>query len=181
MPQEYKYKCRECVPDVRHECIEQAHISPGVKRIIERAFDSHTDTKATWDLLQRNCLLVKRDEMVLGLSEAKQSGLLGRLQKRTKEPPAEESKESIPVVSPPTPVQAGWQPNWDAELRAAEAERAASEQESPTFVPLPTSFPVSFRLRNQIGHRVWAYKSPLPESFPAQKNHRRHLCLNTCE
>jgi pSer/pThr/pTyr-binding forkhead associated (FHA) protein len=135
MAKEYKYKCRECVPRVRRDCIEQAHISPGVKRIIERAFDSHTDTQATWDLLQRNCLLVQYDEMAARPHEVEQRGLLGRMRKQAEEPAADETEESIPVVSPPTPVSPGWEPSWEAELRAAEQERGTSEEKPVVVSP----------------------------------------------
>jgi pSer/pThr/pTyr-binding forkhead associated (FHA) protein len=143
MAQQYKYMCRPCQPRVRRACIEQAHLSPGVKRIIERAFESHTDTQATWDLLHRNCLLEERDEMVIGRDEAEQErGLLGRIQKRAQaeaepaetEPAWLESEEPIPVVRPQAQVEPGWEPNWEAELRAAEQELAASQQEPPLVV-----------------------------------------------
>ena len=70
MAKEYKYKCRECPPHIRKRCIEGAQISPGIRRIIDHAFGSHTDTQDTWDLLQRTCLLVERDQMIIGLEEA---------------------------------------------------------------------------------------------------------------
>ena len=62
MAKEYRYQCRECPPDTRRECIQQAHISPGIKRIIIQAFESSTDTQNTWDFLQPTCLLVRREE-----------------------------------------------------------------------------------------------------------------------
>ena len=61
MAKKYKYECRPCPPNTRHECILQSRMSPGVKRMIERAFTSQTDTEATWELLHRNCLLELRD------------------------------------------------------------------------------------------------------------------------
>lgn len=135
MAKQYKYQCRPCPPDIRCSCIEQAQMSQGVKRIIQRAFESHTDTQATWDLLQRTCLLVQRDEMIAGRQEVEQHGLLSRMQRhREEQAPPEEAPP--PVVKPPERVQAGWQPNWDAELRAAERESGEVPQE-PIARPKP--------------------------------------------
>jgi pSer/pThr/pTyr-binding forkhead associated (FHA) protein len=131
MAKQYKYQCRPCPSHIRRRCIEEAHMSPGVKRIIERAFESHTDTQATWDLLQPNCLLVQRDQMVIGRQEAEKRGLLSRMRKRTDELPEEEPAQPLPVVKPPSPIEPGWKPNWEAELRTTQAEDTiAPSQES---------------------------------------------------
>ncbi len=97
MDKKYQYECRPCPPSTRSECIQQSRMSPGVKRMIERAFISHTDTQATWDLLHRNCLLELRDQAIAARSRRKQSGLLGRLQKQAAEKASrEQEKESPP-------------------------------------------------------------------------------------
>ena len=70
MPKKYKYECRPCPSRVRSRCIQEAQLSPGVKRIIERAFEYRSDTQDTYDLLHRNCLLEQRDQMVIGRQEA---------------------------------------------------------------------------------------------------------------
>jgi pSer/pThr/pTyr-binding forkhead associated (FHA) protein len=89
-------------------CIQEAQISPGAKRIIERAFESHTDTEATWDLLQVNCLLVQREELIIGEPSRPKSGLLGRMRNKQEQEAAasapEPAKEPSPIVRPPTPV-----------------------------------------------------------------------------
>ena len=130
MPKEYKYKCRPCPPHIRRECIQAARISPGVKRIIERAFASHTDTQGTWDLLQRNCLLLLRDQRTTDREESSQRGLLGRMQKRAQERATTQDSQP-PVVTPPTPIRPDWKPDWDAELRAAQDDSRTTSAKAP--------------------------------------------------
>jgi pSer/pThr/pTyr-binding forkhead associated (FHA) protein len=130
MPKEYKYKCRPCPPHIRRECIQAARISPGVKRIIERAFASHTDTQGTWDLLQRNCLLVLRDQKTSDREESRQRGLLGRMQRRAQERAITPERQP-PVVTPPSPIEPDWQPDWGAELGATEADSPITSARAP--------------------------------------------------
>jgi pSer/pThr/pTyr-binding forkhead associated (FHA) protein len=137
MSKKYKYECRPCPPRVRSRCIQEAQLSPGVKRIIERAFEYRSDTQDTYDLLHRNCLLELRDQMVIGRQEAEQQGgLRSRIRQHEEQqeeaPPAEETKDTSPppVVRPPSRIEPGWQPNWDAELQ--------SSREETTEPPLPT-------------------------------------------
>ncbi len=144
MSQKYKYECRPCPSHIRRRCIQEAQMSPGVKRIIERAFESHTDTQATWDLLHRNCLLELRDRMVVGQEEAEhQHGLMGRIRRHEEPPqeqPAQQSKPP-PVVRPPSRIEPGWQPNWEAELRAAREEQGESPPEPAPHLRPETSQP----------------------------------------
>ena len=105
MAKHYKFKCRECIPRVRSRCIQEAQISPGAKRIIERAFESHTDTEATWDLLQVNCLLVQREDLAVTEPNRPKSGLLGRMRTKQEHDAAlqsEPAKEAPPIGHAPT-------------------------------------------------------------------------------
>lgn len=141
MAQKWKYKCRECPPPFRRRCIEEAQISPGIRRIIIRAFESHTDTQDTWDLLQRNCLLLLREQILAGWEEP-EHGLLSRLRKSKEEEtcaPEPAQPEPPPVVRPSMP-EPGWKPNWEAELRAARAENP-QEASAPTWNPSQESAP----------------------------------------
>ncbi len=131
MAKHYKFKCRECIPRVRSMCIQEAQISPGAKRIIERAFESHTDTEATWDLLQVNCLLVRREELIIGGPNHPKSGLLGRMRNKQEQegatPVKEPEQEAPPVLHPPTPAAR------DSLLSRTQPREREAEPPAPAF------------------------------------------------
>jgi pSer/pThr/pTyr-binding forkhead associated (FHA) protein len=116
MAVKYKYNCRDCIPRVRTMCIQEAQVSPGAKRIIERAFESHTDTEATWDLLHKNCLLENRDQMIIDEPTQQKHGLLSRMQQR------ERGGVESPPPEKPKPWGSGWQDR---------PSRIEAEQEPP--------------------------------------------------
>lgn len=104
----FKYECRPCPPHIRAQCIREANLSPAVKLIIARAFDSKTDTEDTWSALQPNCLLVRLEQVPVvsptGTGPRK-GGLWERLHAQ-KEPSSEseavpqEPASGTPVVKP---------------------------------------------------------------------------------
>ncbi|MBN1933979.1 MAG: FHA domain-containing protein [Anaerolineae bacterium] len=103
----YKYECRPCPSHIRAQCIREATLSPAIKRIITRAFDSRTDTEDTWDVLQRNCLLV-RLEQVPTVSPTgtgpRKGGIWDRLHGKEEPAPVREpvQEPEIPTVRPRT-------------------------------------------------------------------------------
>lgn len=133
----FKYECRPCPPHIRAQCIREASLSPAVKRIIAQAFDSRTDTEATWDMLQSNCLLVRMDQVPVvaptGMGPRK-GGLWERIHK---EEPGPAEKPEIPTVKPRTgqlPV--------GVEHQAGASPPAPSLASKPTVLPaesMPTS------------------------------------------
>jgi hypothetical protein len=96
----YKYECRPCPPHIRIQCIQEASISPASKRIIAQAFLSRTDTQDTWGLLQRNCLLVRREQIPRVAPTSQKGGIRERLHKKE-----EEAQEGEIAVVKPRPVQ----------------------------------------------------------------------------
>ena len=57
----FKYSCRKC--PIRNRCIDESASSPGAKIMVRKAFEARTDTLATWNLLQKSCLLLQAEEM----------------------------------------------------------------------------------------------------------------------
>lgn len=92
MASSYKYHCRECPPPIRRRCIQEARISPGIKRIIERSFENRTDTQNTWDFLQPNCLLFQREDLVRQLAPTEEGGLLSRIHRQREKELAQASE-----------------------------------------------------------------------------------------
>jgi pSer/pThr/pTyr-binding forkhead associated (FHA) protein len=155
MAKRYKYNCRECIPRVRNMCIEEAHISPGAKRIIERAFESHTDTEATWDLLQASCLLVQRDEMVIGEpAGGPRSTLLSRMRKREQEsqPLAEEPAkgEKPPAASEPAQRTRQRPPDRSPDRPSSAKPGSPPSQTPPTIAP-PSTDGLGRSIRARLG------------------------------
>ncbi len=114
----YTYQCRLCPPHIRARCIREANLSPAVKLIIARAFDSKTDTEDTWDTLQRDCLLVRLGEVPVvsptGTGPRK-GGLWERLHLKdgtSSESETTTQQPELPVVGPPG-GQHG--PTWSSE------------------------------------------------------------------
>jgi pSer/pThr/pTyr-binding forkhead associated (FHA) protein len=168
MAKRYKYKCRECIPRVRNMCIGEAQISPGAKRIIERAFESHTDTEATWDLLQSTCMLIRRDEMVIDdPTPNRGGGLLGRMQRQ-----AAEADAALPPSPPPSTLPAREKPVTAPVVRAPEPgggsgllgrlqERQQQDDEEPTPVVSPPPATGLARERPRHEHVQTAPARPL--------------------
>lgn len=99
----YKYECRPCPPHIRAQCIQEAGLSPASKRIIAQAFLSKTDTQDTWDFLQRNCLLVRREGLPHVAPAIQKGGLWDRIHKKEETPSQKETASqegSIAVVKP---------------------------------------------------------------------------------
>ncbi len=55
-----KYNCRKC--HLRQHCITKSKNAPSVKLMVQEAFEAKTDTLATWNLLQKNCLLLAAEK-----------------------------------------------------------------------------------------------------------------------
>ena len=171
MPKEYKYHCRPCPPHIRRQCIQEARISPGIKRIIERAFESHTDTQETWDALQRNCLLVRRDKLLAGRSESTEGGLLARMRKQKQETAPTETEESPPVITPSS------SPKTSSEAKPAAA--SPSKQASTDRLSAPPSYPSQQRRERRTTpfteaepRRIRPRESPVKEPPPRESRIR---------
>jgi len=140
MARHYKYNCRACIPRVRSMCIQEAQISPGSKLLIERAFESHTDTEATWDLLQANCLLVQRDQAVIDDLQSGGGGLLRRMGRA--------AAPFTPVAQPAEPPPQPTKPSRSIErgsLLERMRRRAQEHQDQGEQVSPPVARPVADR------------------------------------
>lgn len=73
----YKYDCRKCPIHLR--CIDDKNLSPGAKRAIVHAFENRTDTLETWNTLQQDCLLIRREKEKMTFEAPVETGLLRRL------------------------------------------------------------------------------------------------------
>ena len=92
-----KYNCRGC--PVQERCIDQCDRAIHIKEIIRNAFAARTDTVSTWNVLQKNCLLIKEDEA--HTRRAREGSLSARLRKaRT----TEEELNEAPVEETPRPT-----------------------------------------------------------------------------
>ncbi len=143
---QYKFKCRPCPPHIRRQCIQEAHVSPAAKRIIIQSFEARTDTQATWDLLQHNCLLVRRENMPTIAPVSRKGGLRDRLF-GPEPPPAQEDKASqqpppsqqLPVVKPYQPRSPAAEPTTSqpttqtvSQTRFIRTQRPADRARTPT-------------------------------------------------
>jgi pSer/pThr/pTyr-binding forkhead associated (FHA) protein len=151
----YKYDCRKC--PIRNRCIDESDNSPSIKSMIRNAFNNRTDTRATWGLLQINCLLVKSDQE--REQRASQESLLSRRLRQIREakegsaPPPEPSRppDYLQPVSakssvPPPASQAKY-----PELPAKSPNRYETSNINPSDSPSGTASPSEEPRPNLIG------------------------------
>ncbi|MBN1580891.1 MAG: FHA domain-containing protein [Anaerolineae bacterium] len=128
---QYKYLCRPCPPQTRAQCIQESKLTPATKRAVARAFESQRDTQDMWDMLQPNCLLLRREQASATASQPRKGGLLDRL-KRGEEPAAPEA----PAVRAEKPQSAEKRGRSTTELGTAPFEQkprpSTAERLQPT-------------------------------------------------
>ncbi|HXV97477.1 MAG TPA: FHA domain-containing protein [Anaerolineae bacterium] len=183
----YKYDCRKC--PIRNRCIDESDNAPSVKTMIRNAFGVRTDTRATWGLLQKNCLLVKADE-----ERAKRSteeSMLSRRLRQIREaregpstPPTPSQKPAqrpdyLQPVSPPSPDWAA--PSAEEKRPNATAQPQSRWETSSLGHPTPDTSawtgPISDEPRPDIIGAVEALPKALPNKQRAAANQSRPYWL----
>jgi pSer/pThr/pTyr-binding forkhead associated (FHA) protein len=147
------YHCRICAPHVRSECIRRAPLTPGEKRIIERAFETHQDTRSTWAVLQSYCLLRQR--------ASRQSGLLTHLGSPEVEQPLEGAvnhRSQPPIIGPAAPTMEGPTPLPEG--------GPVTQEEDRSILPMPEEPPTLAQRSSTSAPDIGRAESEPPSGEP---------------
>lgn len=116
--------CRSCPKQTRTRCIDECATSDSVKIMMRRAFESGTDTKELWELLQADCLIERRE---LQSRTPHPSALQRRLKSKLEPPEAVEKVEAVTPPPSPPPVVAREPTRKPASVQPRASEKVKEE------------------------------------------------------